>query len=364
MIYDYIVVGAGQAGLAIAYYLKREDYNFVVIDSDDTLGGSWLRRWDSLTLFTPRQFNGLPGMDFPMKEDCYPDKDAVAQYLVDYANHFELPVKLNCPADKLRRVGDYFEITCHERTVYQQSLQAKSVIVATGPFHEPAIPGFAKHLSDNIVQLHSRDYKNPQQLQPGNTLVVGGGDSGVQILEELAEHLDEVHFSGQCSAMVLPQEFLGKTLWWWLLKLGILKANKYSWLGKILSRRAQPIIGTNVRKLFARDNVHQLGRSVSAQEDLIRCEQGVLNEVRNVIWATGYRPDFSWIEGIELDEKGYPENYRGVSKQKDLYFIGLPWLHTRGSATLGGVKDDAEFLASELINHSVARMTMQTGLRG
>lgn len=343
MIYDYIVVGAGQAGLAIAYYLKQQGVNFLVLDGDDTLGGSWLRRWDSLTLFTPSQYNGLPGMDFPMGEGSYPGKDAVAQYLVDYVHQFELPVKLNHKVTQLKCVDGIYQITCA-----LQLLQSHNVIIATGPFHTPAIPPFAKHLNDDIVQLHSRDYKNPQQLQPGNTLVVGGGDSGVQILEELAQNLDDVHFSGQCSAMVLPQEFLGKTLWWWLLKLRILKANKYSWLGKILSKRAQPIIGTNVRKLFARKNVHLLGRSISAQDDVVRCEKGSLNNVRNVVWATGYRPDFSWIDGVKLDDKGYPENFRGKSAQQGLYFIGLPWLYTRGSATLGGVKEDAEYLASLL----------------
>lgn len=357
MIYDYIVVGAGQAGLAIAYYLKREGFNFVVIDGDDTLGGSWLRRWDSLTLFTPTQYNGLPGLDFPMEKGRYPGKDAVAQYLNDYVNQYDIPVKLNCSAENVRRVDGLYHVSSRAGFI-----QTHNVIVATGPFHTPAIPKFAKQLSKDVVQLHSRDYKNPQQLQPGNTLVVGGGDSGVQILEELAENLDTVHFSGECSAMVLPQEFLGKTLWWWLLKLGILKASKYSWLGKILSKRAQPIIGTNVRKLFARDNVVQLGRSVSAQADSIRCEKGVLNEVRNVVWATGYRPDFSWIEDIKLDEKGYPLNYRGVSEQQGLYFIGLPWLYTRGSATLGGVKDDAEFLASQLVNPSSQTLSMQTNM--
>lgn len=359
MIYDFIVVGAGQAGLAIAYYLKREGFNFLVIDGDDSIGGSWLRRWDSLKLFTPSEFNHLPGLAFPQAKGLYPDKHGVAKYLIDYVEKFDLPVRLKSMARNVRKVDGVFEILTNEDT-----LQAQYVIVATGPFHTPAVPEFAKHLNDDIVQLHSSDYKNPKQLKPGKTLVVGGGDSGVQILEELAQSLPHVYFSGQVSSWVLPQELLGKTLWWWLQKLGILGANKYSWLGKMLSNRPQPIIGTDVKKLLARDNVHVVGRAISAQENMVRCEKDLVAGIRNVIWATGFRPDFSWIENIPLDESGYPDNYRGISKLQGMYFIGLPWMFTRGSATLGGVKEDAEFLTSQFTNKAAAKAPIQTGLRG
>lgn len=344
MIYDFIVVGAGQAGLSIAYYLKRTGYHFLVIDGDDEIGGSWKRRWDSLKLFTPTQYNHLPGLPFPAEFGAYPGKQAVANYLRQYVDYFQIPVRLNFPARKMTKTNDCFTIQSDHGSV-----QSRQVIVATGPFHVPSIPSFAQQLSDDVLQLHSSEYKNPQQLQSGETLVVGGGDSGVQILQELAGVLPKVYFSGECGTMVLPQEFLGKTLWWWLLKLGILGANKYSWLGKRLAERPQPIIGTNVKRLFAKQNVELVGRALSAQDNQVNCEKQTLSGIKNVIWATGFKPDFDWIENITLDEKGYPLNRRGISQLEGLYFIGLPWMYTRSSATLGGVQQDAQYLIEHFI---------------
>lgn len=343
MIYDFIVVGAGQAGLSIAYHLKQAGFTFLVIDGDDKIGASWLKRWDSLSLFTPSQYNNLPGYAFPMGEGLYPDKNEVADYLSDYVEKFDLPIKLNCIAKKVTRVDNHYDIQTTDQT-----LQSDNLIVATGPFHTPFIPKCHSDISPDVIQLHSSDYKNPDQLQHGDTLVVGAGDSGAQILAEVADTNRQVYFSGNCSSTVLPQEFLGKTLWWWFSKLGILGANKYSWLGKKLSTLVQPIIGTDLKKILRKKNVHAVGRTLGANGSNIVCAGSQIKDVKNIVWATGFKPDFSWIDGIALDEKGYPENYRGIGKQEGLYFIGLPWMYTRGSATLGGVKEDAEFLIRQL----------------
>jgi putative flavoprotein involved in K+ transport len=353
MTYDYIVVGAGQAGLSMAYHLKQAGYNFLVIDGDNEIGGSWLRRWDSLTLFTPSQYNNLPGMDFPMAEGHYPDKNEVADYLKKYVKTFDLPIRFNCKADKMTRVND----TYHVDTPTGQ-LKATNVVVATGPFHTPFKPKFNSQLSDDIVQLHACEYKNPGQLQDGETLVVGAGDSGVQILSEISNTDRKVYFSGNCSSAMLPQEFLGKTLWWWLGKLGILSASKHSWLGKQLSTRMQPVIGTNLKQILAKDNVAPVGRSLDGNGHTIDFEKGQIDTIKNIVWATGFRPDFSWINNVTLDEKGYPENQRGIGKQEGLYFIGLPWMHTRGSATLGGVQNDAKFLMEHFLTVDDERTDM------
>jgi putative flavoprotein involved in K+ transport len=349
MTYDYIVVGAGQAGLSIAWHLKKAGFNFLVIDGDNEIGGSWVRRWDSLSLFTPSEYNGLPGMDFPMKRGKYPGKQVVGDYLKSYVKQFDLPVRLNCKAGKMDRVGDHYEIQTPDGV-----LMTSNTIIATGPFHTPFKPKLSTQLSSDIVQLHSSEYKNPEQLNKGDTLVVGAGDSGVQILAELADTNRQVYLSGNCSSAVLPQEFLGKTLWWWLSKLGILGASKYSWLGKKLSKTMQPIIGTDVKAVLAKSNVSQLGRATEGQGNSITFENTKLDSIKNIVWATGFRPDFSWINNVTLDEQGYPENYRGIAKQEGLYFIGLPWMHTRGSATLGGVQHDAEFLIQQFL--SVAQL--------
>ena len=356
MSYDFVVVGAGQAGLSISYHLKSAGFNFLMVDADDEIGSSWLKRWDSLTLFTPSQYNGLPGLPFPMKAGLYPNKQAVADYLKSYVDAFSLPIRLNCQVKQMTKVdGRYLIETNNEQ------IQADNVIVATGPFHTPNIPACHNQIDSRIVQLHSSEYKNTEQLNVGDTVVVGAGDSGVQILSEIADTGRNVYFSGQSRAMFLPQEIFGKTLWWWLSKLGILGLNKYSWLGNKLSKATQPIIGTNLKQILAKSNVGIVGRTLGVKGDTIEFEHAALNSIKNIVWATGFKPDFNWIADIELDESGYPENYRGVSNQKGLYFIGLPWLHTRASATLGGVALDAEYLFDQLLSqhHEVAAFNEQ-----
>lgn len=345
MTFDYIVIGAGQAGLSIAYYLKQAGFRFLVVDNGDVVGASWLNRWDSLKLFTPSQYNHLPGLDFPLKKNHYPDKQEVAAYLQQYVSHFDIPVKLNCEVKKVTRCDDGY---CLKSNL--EDLNCKNVVVATGPFHTPFIPPFYQALSDGILQLHSSEYKRPSQLNEGDALVVGAGDSGVQILQELADTERNVYLSGSCSGSVLPQEFLGKTLWWWFSKSGFLSINKYSRLGKKLCRVAQPIIGTDVKSLLRRGNVTALGKATGGRDETIEFADTKISSIKNIIWATGFKPYFDWIDGLELDDGGYPINYRGIGKQKGMYFIGLPWMYTRGSATLGGVKSDARFLIKHMVN--------------
>lgn len=347
--YDYIVIGAGQAGLSIAYHLKQAELNFLVVDADQQIGQSWLKRWDSLKLFTPSEYNNLPGLNFDMEKGQYPDKNDVAQYLQNYVKHFELPIKLDCKVSKVTQNDGL-----HQLTTSKGPITARNIIVATGPFHTPFIPPLSKDLPQDIVQLHSCEYKNPSQLQDGETLVVGAGDSGVQILQEIAETERKVYLSGNCSSSVLPQEFLGKTLWWWFTVTGILSITRNSWLGKKLSKIMQPIIGTDVKRLLQRKNVATLGRAQSAQGNTINFSDDSISSIKNIVWATGFRPDFSWIDNIELDAQGYPINERGVTQRQGLYFIGLPWMYTRGSATLGGVQHDAQYLIEHILAHHQA----------
>ncbi len=338
---DYIIIGAGQAGLAIAYYLNKQNANYLIVDANSETGAPWLKRWDSLKLFTPSEFNHLPGMKFPHKKGHYANKYEVADYLKKYVDKFDIPVEFNQKITCLKKGNKVFTLKSDTK-----EFTAKNVIIATGPFHKPFTPKCHTKISKDIIQIHSEHYKSPNQLQEGATLVVGAGDSGVQILNEVSETNKSVYFSGNTNIMSIPQEFLGKTLWWWFSKIGFLTAHKYSWIGKKLSKGGQPVIGTDVKILFKKKNVTCVGRTLDANEETITFEKQEVNDIKNIVWATGFKPNFNWIDGIELDDDYYPKNYRGVSDNiEGLYFLGLPWLYTRGSATLGGVKKDAKYLS-------------------
>ncbi len=343
---DYVVIGGAQAGLSMAYHLKKMDKKFIVVDGEKEIGASWLNRWDSLKLFTPTEYNHLPGLKFNAQKGHYPTKVEVANYFKSYVEKFQIPVQLNTLVTGVRKTEKGFFVT-HKNG----KIESKNVIVATGPFHIPYTPPCHTKISENIFQLHSNYYKSVDQLEKGDALVVGGGDSGYQILDEISKDpARTVYFSGVTKVNSIPQQFLGKTLWWWFTLIGFLSYHKYSWVGKKISSFPQPIIGTDVKEILSRKNVIISGRTKDALKDEIIFENNSIFSIKNIVWATGYRPNFKWIEGLELDENNYPKNYRGVSNIEGLYFIGLPWMYTRGSATLGGVSKDASYLAN--IMHS------------
>jgi len=343
---DYVVIGGAQAGLSIAYHLKTMDKKFIVLDGENEIGASWLNRWDSLKLFTPTEYNHLPGLKFNAQKGHYPTKVEVANYFKSYVEKFQIPLQLNTLVKSVRKTEKGFFITHKEG-----EFEAKNVIVATGPFHIPYTPPCHTKISENILQMHSNYYKGVRQLQEGDALVVGGGDSGYQILDEISKDTTRtVYFSGVTKVNSIPQPFLGKTLWWWFTLIGFLSYNKYSWIGKKISSFPQPIIGTDVKEILSRKNVIISGRTKDALNNEVIFENSKISSIKNIVWATGYRPNFKWIEGLELDENSYPKNFRGVSNIDGLYFIGLPWMYTRGSATLGGVSKDASYLANIISN--------------
>ena len=343
-ILDTIIIGVGQSGLAMAYYLKKINRNFLVLDGDKEIGGAWLKRWDSLKLFTPTEFNHLPGMHFPCPKGYYPNKFEVAQYLKDYVKEFDFNIKLKQVVFAIEKENDVFRVECQNDIFY-----SKEVVVATGPFHIPFTPSFSKNIPKEIKQLHSKEYRNPSQLQKGTVCVVGGGDSGVQIAKELAnQNFEVILASDQNNFRSLPQSILGKTLWWWFEKTGLLSVKVNSKLGKFLSHQMQPVIGTNVKALLAKENVTKAGRAIGFNNNTLEFKD-YKSSVKNIIWATGYKPDFSMLKFDQLlDKNGYPKQERGICSQPGLYFIGLPWMYTRGSATLGGVGKDAAFIAERM----------------
>ncbi len=352
---DFIIVGSAQAGLSMAYHLKQMGKSFLVVDKEDKIGESWLSRWDSLKLFTPTEFNHLEGMEFPSPKGHYPNKYEVAAYFEAYVEKFEIPIQFKTLITSIEKKKGVFRLK-HE----DGELKCANVIIATGPFHTPYTPPFSVKISKKVTQIHSNYYKNPEQLQEGDALVVGGGDSGFQILDEVSRKGKKTFFAGPSDAKTLPQEILGKTLWWWFTKTGFLSYSKHSWIGKLIANRPQPIIGLDIKEILNRENVIPVGRALNADGKTMTFEMDEVSTIKNIVWATGYRPNFNWIQGLELDKKGYPKNKRGVSAITGLYFIGLPWLHTRGSATLGGVKKDAAYIAKNIAKQE-AKMISEPG---
>ncbi|HEY6606136.1 MAG TPA: NAD(P)/FAD-dependent oxidoreductase [Gaiellaceae bacterium] len=339
--FDVVVVGAGQAGLAMGYFLARQGRRFVILERSDSIGAAWRERWESLTLFTPRRYNGLPGLPFPGDPDGYPTRDEVIAYLERYAEKFELPIELNSNARRLTTDDGRFLLEVDGRTI-----RADQVVVATGPFQEPYVPQLAERLAPEIFQTHSTGYRKPTDVPEGAVLVVGGGNTGFQIAQELsATH--KVYLSVGSRQSPLPQKLLGRDLFWWLTKSRLLNTTVESRLGRRLQHR-DTLIGSSPRDLKRRYGVELKPRVVDASEHTVRFADGSELKVEAVIWATGYRPDYSWIALPVFDPDGRLRHRRGVTDVAGLYFLGLTWQHTRGSALLGWVKDDAEFVAQQI----------------
>ncbi|GAA2340832.1 NAD(P)/FAD-dependent oxidoreductase [Dactylosporangium salmoneum] len=345
---DTVIVGGGQAGLALAYYLRRAGQDFVVLDAHPRVGDAWRRRWDSLALFTPNRYNGLPGRAFPGDPDAHPTKDQVADYLEDYAARFGLPVRLDSPVTSVRPGpgGGFVVETPHRR------YDARQVVVAAGAFHTPSVPGFAARLAPSVVQLHSSRYRNPGQVPGGDVAVVGAGNTGVQIAGELAADGRRVALSAASLGPALPQRWLGRDIFWWFDRLGTMRLGPDGPLGRRIRER-NPIIGTDVRRLLG--DVERLDRVVGAAGRDLVLAGGATRRVDAVVWATGFRPHYPWLEVPVLDPSGAPVHRHGVTAWPGLYFLGLPWQRTRGSAVLGWVGRDAAVLARRILADAPAR---------
>ena len=337
---DVVVIGAGQAGLAIGYFLARAGRRFLIVDGADSIAAAWRSRWDSLVLFTPRRYDSLPGLAFPGDPDGYPTRDEVITYLEQYAAAFELPVELERAVRSLDADGGRFVVTLKDRQI-----EADQVVVATGPFQLPRVPAVGHELAPDLFQTHSTGYRHPSDVPEGTVLVVGGGNTGFQIAKELAA-THTVHLAAGSRQMPLPQRFLGRDLFWWLTKTRLLTKTIESRLGRRLRDR-DTLIGSSPRQL-KRDGVELKPRAIAASGRTVSFADGSELDVDAVIWATGYRPNHSWIKLPIADPNGRVRHRRGVTDVPGLYFLGLSWQHTRGSALLGWVKHDAEFIAEQI----------------
>ena len=336
-----IVVGGGQAGLAMGYFLARQGRDFKIVEAAREPAAAWRERWDSLKLFTPARYDALPGLPFPGEPWRYPGRDEVVAYLTEYAHRFELPVEYNSRVRSIRKTNDIYVAELDDR-----AYEADQIVVATGPFQVPFVPSIAKRLGAEVVQLHSTAYRRPRDIREGRVLVVGGGNTGFQIAEELsASH--EVHLSIGTRQMPLPQRILGKDLFWYLDRTGLIRKTKASRFGRRMSQK-DTLIGSRPRALARRHGVKLHPRATGADGSTVTFDDGTTLDVSSVVWATGFRPDYSWIDVPVCDEHGRIAHERGVTSSPGLYFLGLTWQHTRGSALLGWVKDDAEYIAERI----------------
>lgn len=337
---DVAVVGAGQAALALSHALVGGPLRHACFAADARVGDAWRRRWDSLRLFTPAQYDGLPGLPFPAPVDHYPTKDEVADYLEIYADRFALPIALDVRVTRLHRDGDVFVLTTTRGPV-----RARQVVLATGSYGEPRTPEFAAQLGDAVTQLHAAHYRRPDTLPPGPVVVVGGGASGVQIAADLAATRSVTLCRGR-REVVLPQRIFGRDIWYWLERTPDVSAR--SPLGRLLAR-SDPLVGEGPRGLERRLGVPSRARAIAAEPGALRLADGSRLPVTSVVWATGHAHALGWIDLPVQDAGGTPLHRDGASPVPGLYFLGLRWMRSRGSSLLGWVGRDAEHIARLLL---------------
>lgn len=351
-----VVIGGGQAGLAVGKFLADREIDFTILSNEARAGDNWRHRWDSLRLFTPARYSGLPGMPFPSTPEYLADKDEVADYLQRYAMRFDLPIRLDSNATALTHDGSHFQVCVAGHT---SIVEADSVVVATGAFHLPYVPVTSTTLSNAIHQVHSSRYRNPFELPDGPVLVVGAGNSGAQIALELSKYR-KVWLSGRNTGHI-PRRLLGRDVfdWGWPVMNW---AHSETRAGRFIRPRAQKggdaLIGIPERELKSA-GVIRVGRVTDERGGLPVCGDTVL-EPRVIIWCTGYRHDFTWIDLPVFDASGTPVHVRGVSANiPGLFFMGLPFQHRMNSSLLGGVGADAEYIAAQVVRHSYARFAIE-----
>ena len=350
---DTVVIGGSQSGLAIGYHLMRLGRPFVILDAHDRVGDAWRRRWDSLRLFTTARYDGLPGMPFPAPRRSYPTKDDTADYLEAYAERFHLPVATGVRVDHVSRRGHLFDVAAGERT-----FSAANVVVATGAYHTPRVPGFADRLDPTILQLHSSAYRNPSQLRDGGVLVVGAGNSGAEIALEASQH-HPTWLSGRDTgqeptrAGSLPDRLLMPLMWFMASRV----LTVTSPIGrKVRDHFLHPPRGIPLGRVRRKDilaaGIERVPRTAGVQEGYPVLDDGRVLDVSNVVWCTGFVLDLSWIDLPIIGDDGYPVHERGVvASQPGLYFVGLPFLHSLSSALVGGVGRDT----AHIVDHIAAR---------
>ena len=345
-----VVIGGGQAGLSVGYHLQRRGVQFVILDASARIGDAWRNRWDSLRLFTPAKFSGLDGMRFPAPPNSFPTKDAMGDYLERYAGHFQLPVRSGVRVERLSRLGDRFCVVAGHH-----QFEADNVVVAMTGWQRPRVPAFASELNPRIVQLHTFEYRNPSQLQPGGIVVVGAGNSGAEIaLDVVRGH--ETWLSGPdtghvpfrvdgLAARLLLVRLVLRVVFHRILTVKTPIGRKVR--AKML-HRGEPLVRTKPQDLAAA-GVKRVPRVARIENGLPVLEDGRVLDVSNVIWCTGFHSGFSWIDLPVFDANGDAQHDAGVvTSEPGLYFVGLKFLYAASSSAIHGVGRDAARIADRI----------------
>ncbi len=347
---ETLIIGGGQAGLAVGYHLARRGRPFVILDAAERTGDSWRMRWDSLHLFTAARYSGLPGMPFPARAWSYPTKDEVADYLEAYAARFGLPIQAHTTVDGLTWDGNHYVVT-----MGGDRMVADHVVVATGAHYHPRVPAFAADLDRDITQMHSSQYRNPSQLQDGSVLVVGASNSGAEIAFEVSS-THPTWLSGRDTGQMVVRTggFADKLLsppFWFLLSHVLT-------VGTPIGRKVRPQMigkGGPLERVRSKDlataGIERVPLTVGVRDGMPTVEGGRALDVDNVIWCTGFQPAYSWIDLAVFDDGGQPVHERGiVAAAPGLYFVGLFFQYALTSSLIGGVGRDAERIAEHIVS--------------
>jgi putative flavoprotein involved in K+ transport len=351
--YDVVVIGGGQAGLSVGYYLRKRGLRFVILDASARVGDVWRQRWDSLRLFTPAKLDGLVGMKFPAAANTFPTKDEMGDYLESYAARFELPVRTGTRVEKLFRRDGAFVVKTSTGEI-----EAQQVVVAMASYQRHKVPQFAAALRSDIVQMHSLDYRNPAQLRAGGVLIVGAGNSGAEIAKELAGR-HEIWMSGRGTGEV-PFRIDGFAARAFMARLVMrVVFHRVLTIRTPMGRKARPKFmkeGTPLIRVKSKDlmaaGVKRVPRVAEVRDGLPVLQDGRVLEVSNVIWCTGFHPGFSWIDPVDLPvlgDDGEPIHDGGVATgAPGLYFVGLHFLYAVSSTMIHGVGRDAKRIVAAI----------------
>ena len=354
---ETLVIGAGQAGLATGYHLQRRGRPFLIVDADDRVGGGWRRQWDTLRLYSPAAYDALPGMPFPAPRWSYPVKDEVADYLEAYADTFSLPVRLGVRVDSLRRAGGAYVAVCGDTVI-----EADNVVVCTGTFgRTPFVPDFASRLDSSIIQLHSSQYRRPSQLAEGPVLVVGASHSGGDIAYEAAlSHRttlcgrDTGQFPVPLSSPLAPVAFSAQLF---VFRYVLTRSNP---LGRHVMDEFRfmggPALRVRASDLRARDVERVPLRVTDVKEGRPVLADGRVLSPATVIWATGFRQTFEWIQLPIFDVHGWPRERRGIVEEAPgLFFCGLGFQYAASSMLINGAGRDADFVVRQILRRPATR---------
>jgi putative flavoprotein involved in K+ transport len=351
-----VVIGGGQAGLSAGHFLKERNIPFVILEANERVGDSWRTRWDSLRLFTPARYDGIAGLPFSAPPHSFPTKDEMADYLESYVAHFNLPVRTGVRVDRLSKPNGHFLVSSNG-----SAIEAENVVVAMANFQQPRVPPFADQLDPEIVQLHSREYRNPAQLKKGEVLIVGAGNSGAEIGVEVAR-THRTWMSGRNVGYV-PFNIAGVAARLFLLR-AVLRGlfHRILTVNTPMGRKMRPTVLTQGGPLIRTRpvtldaaGIERVPRVSGVKDGKPQLEDGRILDVANVIWCTGFHPGFSWID-LPVFSNNEPEHYRGiVRKVPGLYFVGLHFLYAFSSTMIHGVERDAEFIVRSIASRMNGR---------